>query len=69
MNKFTSAKQELIYDFIRCAGPSTPTEIGIGLGKSYNSASSWACGSLKIMCKNKLLTRLKEGKYKIRGTS
>ncbi len=47
----------------------TPTQIGLALGKDYNSASSSVSGALKSLLKDSLVEKLKiDGKliYRIR---
>jgi len=60
---FTSEKQGDIWHLLRSGGAMTPTKIGLHFGKNYGRAASWACSSLKVLCRKGMARRLDSGIY------
>mgnify|MGYP001616632910 FL=1 len=63
-----TAKDKSILAIITAAGTIGPTDIGMELGKSYNSASSFCTPSLKRLMNAGFIVRIKTDKvrYKIK---
>jgi len=58
MTKISLTKKQLsILEFLKNNGPSTPTKIGMGLGKEYGDASSWACYNMRALVNQGMISR------------
>lgn len=69
--KFTEKDKSILAVIASHHGAIGPTDIGIELGKSYNSASSYCSGSLKKLMNAGLIVKIitDRVKYKLKQPS